>query len=201
MFAETNFAETSKFQESFAVNIFHLLKPVFLLLCVQLACKSLISYTLICPSSLYICLSGRSTIPVSANLPHLAEEGYKLLPDLQWWPTYLEMGKGSYVYVTGAATLVLGFGDSNRTGTGGTFMEYGHAVLFLLQLKSDFGHAGNSSPALGGRPTFSVGSDSFLFYQQHNSTVYWITLSGSSRLPELHKLVEDIRLLELELGC
>jgi hypothetical protein len=34
-----------------------------------------------------------------------------------------------------------------------------------------------------------------------NSTVYWIASSGSSKSPELHKLIEAIRLLKLELGC
>ncbi len=39
-----------------------------------------------------------------------------------------------------------------------------------------------------------------LFYFTNNSTTYWVCSSGSSRSPELHRLVEQIKLLELELN-
>jgi hypothetical protein len=38
-----------------------------------------------------------------------------------------------------------------------------------------------------------------VFYFTDNSTTYWILASGSSGIPALHKLIEGIRLLELEL--
>jgi hypothetical protein len=40
-----------------------------------------------------------------------------------------------------------------------------------------------------------------VFYFTDNSTVYWISSSGSSASPRLHALIEDIRLLEMKLGC
>jgi hypothetical protein len=40
-----------------------------------------------------------------------------------------------------------------------------------------------------------------VFYFADNSTSCWIAASGSSSSPGLHKLIEEIRLLELELEC
>jgi hypothetical protein len=40
-----------------------------------------------------------------------------------------------------------------------------------------------------------------VFYFADNSTTYWIAASGSSASPGLHALIEEIRLLELELEC
>ena len=40
-----------------------------------------------------------------------------------------------------------------------------------------------------------------VFYFTNNSTTYWIAASGFSSSPGLHTLVEEIGLLELELGC
>ena len=40
-----------------------------------------------------------------------------------------------------------------------------------------------------------------IFYFTDNMTTYWIAQSGSSPTPSLHLLIEDIRMLELELGC
>jgi hypothetical protein len=40
-----------------------------------------------------------------------------------------------------------------------------------------------------------------IFYFTDNATTYWIAASGSSRYPKLHELIEEIRLIELELEC
>ena len=40
-----------------------------------------------------------------------------------------------------------------------------------------------------------------IFYFTDNSTTYWIAAGGSSKSPGLHSLLEEIRLIELELGC
>ena len=40
-----------------------------------------------------------------------------------------------------------------------------------------------------------------VFYFTDNSTTYWIATSGSSSSPSLHALIEEMRLLELELQC
>jgi hypothetical protein len=42
---------------------------------------------------------------------------------------------------------------------------------------------------------------STLFYFTDNSTAYWICNKGSSRNPTLHRLLEDIRSLEVQVGC
>jgi hypothetical protein len=39
-----------------------------------------------------------------------------------------------------------------------------------------------------------------VFYFTDNSTTYWIACRGSSGSPELHKLIESIHLLELDMG-
>ncbi len=49
------------------------------------------------------------------------------------------------------------------------------------------------------RPNLVQGTT--VFYFTDNSLVYWITVTGSSPSPELHKLVEGICELEFELGC
>jgi hypothetical protein len=40
-----------------------------------------------------------------------------------------------------------------------------------------------------------------IFYFTDDSTTYWIAASGSPGSPGLHQLIEEIRLLELELDC
>jgi hypothetical protein len=40
-----------------------------------------------------------------------------------------------------------------------------------------------------------------IFYFTDNSSVYWILASGLSPSPELHKLIEEIKALEITLGC
>jgi hypothetical protein len=40
-----------------------------------------------------------------------------------------------------------------------------------------------------------------IFYFTDKSSTYWISASGSSPSPALHTLIEEIRMLELELDC
>jgi hypothetical protein len=42
--------------------------------------------------------------------------------------------------------------------------------------------------------------DAVIFYFTDNSTTYWIMTNGSSKSVELHKLIQSIRLLELEMN-
>ena len=46
-----------------------------------------------------------------------------------------------------------------------------------------------------------VRGTTILFYFTDNSATYWIASLGSSPSPGLHALIEEIRLMELELGC
>jgi hypothetical protein len=103
------------------------------------------------------------------------------------------------------------WGDGSGTGTGGTFelpsgllcmwkgkwtpavfhfssnwKELSTLKLSLLQIRDD-----NLEAVCG----------TTVFYFTNNSTTYWISSSGSSTSPALHRLIKDIRLLELELSC
>jgi hypothetical protein len=103
------------------------------------------------------------------------------------------------------------WGDGSRTGTGGTFelpggprriwkgkwtpavfhfssnwKELSTLKLSLLQIRD-----GDLEAVRG----------TTVFYFSDNSPTYWISSSGSSASPALHRLIEDIRLLELELTC
>jgi hypothetical protein len=103
------------------------------------------------------------------------------------------------------------WGDGSGTGTGGTFvipggplrMWKGHwsvaefsfflnwkeqstLKISLLRIRDDDAEAVRGTT---------------VFYFTNNSTTYWIAASGSSGSPGLHQLIEEIRLLELNLEC
>jgi hypothetical protein len=130
---------------------------------------------------------------------------------LLWWRGCLLAGKGRFARSKTSATLIPMWGDGSGTGTGGTFAvpdgplrmwkgkwspvvykfssnwkELMTLKLSLLHIKKE-----NANSVRG----------TTVFYFTDNSTVYWISASGSSPSPELHKLIEEIRALELELGC
>jgi hypothetical protein len=131
--------------------------------------------------------------------------------DLRWWRQFLLHDKGRFARSEFSATLVPMWGDGSGTGSGGTFVVPGGPLrmwkgrwspfvfkfssnwkelstlkLSLLQIRKD------DSEAVRGTT---------VFYFTDNSTSYWIAASGSSASPGLHKLIEEIRLLELELDC
>ena len=131
--------------------------------------------------------------------------------DLQWWRTYLQHEGGRFARSVRSATLIPMWGDGSGTGTGGTFelpegplrmwkgkwspavfhfssnwKELSTLKLSLLQIRDE-------------DPDAVQGTT--VFYFTDNSTTYWISSSGSSASPALHRLIEEIRLLELELTC
>jgi hypothetical protein len=131
--------------------------------------------------------------------------------DLSWWRQFLLHDEGRFARSVASATLVPMWGDGSGTGTGGTYVvpsgplkmwkgrwspivykfssnwkELSTLKLSLLQIKKD------DAESIRGTA---------VFYFTDNSTSYWIAASGSSGSPGLHKLIEEIRLLELELGC
>jgi hypothetical protein len=131
--------------------------------------------------------------------------------DLHWWRQFLLHDEGRFARSEFSATLVPTWGDGSGTGTGGTFLVPGGPLkmwkgrwspcvfkfssnwkelstlkLSLLRIKEE------DAAAIRGTT---------VFYFTDNSTSYWIAASGSSPSPGLHKLIEEIRLLELELDC
>jgi hypothetical protein len=136
-------------------------------------------------------------------------EGVK--EDLRWWREFLLHDGGQSARSKSSATLVPMWGDGSGTGTGGTFVipggplrmwkgrwsvsvfkfssnwkELSTLKLSLLQIRDDDVEAVRGTT---------------VFYFTDNSTTYWIAVSGSSGSPGLHALIEEIRLLELELDC
>jgi hypothetical protein len=131
--------------------------------------------------------------------------------DLRWWRNYLLHDAGRFARSEFSATLIPMWGDGSGTGTGGTFQipagplrmwkgrwnpavfkfssnwkELSTLKVSLLQIRNE------EAQAIRGTT---------IFYFTDNSTTYWISASGSSPSPGLHKLIEEIRLLELELEC
>jgi hypothetical protein len=131
--------------------------------------------------------------------------------DLHWWHACLIEGKGRFARSKASATLVPMWGDGSGTGTGGTFTvpdgplrmwkgkwspvvyRFSSNWKELMTLKLSLLHVLKEAP-------HSVQGVT-LFYFTDNSSVYWICISGSSPSPELQKLMEEIRALELKLQC
>lgn len=132
--------------------------------------------------------------------------------ELEWWANYLQVGGGRYARPSQAGTLVPTFGDGSGTGTGGTFIlpsgplqmwrgkwspvVFGFSAVWkeLATLKETLIRIQESAERTKIR-------DTTVFYFTDNSGVYWICSSGSSRSPGLHHVLQDIRALELSLGC
>ncbi|CAJ1948036.1 unnamed protein product [Cylindrotheca closterium] len=135
-----------------------------------------------------------------------------VLHELTWWVSFLKTGRGRFIRASQAATLVPTFGDGSGTGTGGTIhlpgcpfemwrgkwvplaYEFPSVWKVLATLKETLLQIKESPKAESVRHTT-------VLYFTDNSGVYWIATTGSSRSPGLHKLIGEIRLLELELDC
>jgi hypothetical protein len=133
--------------------------------------------------------------------------------ELAWWARFLETGDGRYARPQRAATLVPTFGDGSGTGTGGTYilpdgeplrMWLGKWHPYVYQFSSNWKELATLKQTLirikrdRGRKTVQ---GTVVFYFTDNSGVYWIAAAGSSRAAHLHRLIVEIRLLEIELDC
>lgn len=130
--------------------------------------------------------------------------------DLHWWITYLEYGKGHFARSIASTTLVPAWGDGSGTGTGGTFtvpdgplkMWKGKWSPCLYQVNwKEVEILKLALERLLEEDNLSVVQGTTVFYFTDNSTVYWITSSGSYGSPRLNVLIDDIWILESRLGC
>jgi hypothetical protein len=131
--------------------------------------------------------------------------------DLEWWASYLTIGKGRFARPVASATLVPTWGNGSGTGTGGTFampdaplkMWKGKWSPFIYQFSSNWKELSTLKVTLECLLEEEADSvrDTTVFYFTHNLAVYWIASSGSSSLEPLHALIESIWIHELRLGC
>ena len=131
--------------------------------------------------------------------------------DLCWWSTLLRHDVSRRVRSRRSGVLVPTFGDGSGTGTGGTLLlpTQGFAMWMGQWTPYIFPRSSNWKELKTLLLTLQAARDLYpadvrgttLFYFTDNSTTYWIAASGSSRSPGLHALIQDIRLLELELDC
>jgi hypothetical protein len=131
--------------------------------------------------------------------------------DLNWWQGFLRSTAGRFVRSSRSATLVPNWGDGSGTGTGGTLglpdqplkMWKGKWSPVVYKFSSNWKELSTLKLTLLNlrkeAPAEVAGTT--VFYFTDNSTTYWIASSGSSPSPPLHALIEEIRLLEMELDC
>lgn len=136
----------------------------------------------------------------------------EVIEELRWWREYLATSDGRHVRGWKAATLVPTFGDGSGTGTGGTIQlpdspfemwkgKWHPSVYIFPSVWKELATLKETLLRIKESPQRALIIGATLFYFTDNSGVYWITTTGSSSSPGLHKLVGEIRLLELELGC
>ena len=131
--------------------------------------------------------------------------------DLRWWRQFLLHDKGRFARSKFSATLVPTWGDGSGTGTGGTFVVPGGPLKMwkgrwspcVFKFSSNWKELSTLKLSLLRIQEEDAAAirGTTVFYFTDNSTSYWIAASGSSASPGLHKLIEEIRLLELELDC
>lgn len=132
--------------------------------------------------------------------------------ELSWWVNYLHVGEGRYARPSKAGTLVPTFGDGSGTGTGGTFVlpagplqmwrgKWSPVVFRFSAVWKELATLKETLIRLREHSSRSELHNTTVFYFTDNSGVYWICSSGSSRSPGLHRLLQEIRCLELSIGC
>jgi hypothetical protein len=131
--------------------------------------------------------------------------------DLRWWWQFLLHDKGRFARSEFSATLVPMWGNGSGTGTGGTFavpdgplkMWKGRWSPFVFKFSSNLKELSMLKLSLlwiRDEDAQAIRGTT-VFYFTDNSTLYWISASGSFSSLALHKLIEEIRLLKLELDC
>ena len=131
--------------------------------------------------------------------------------ELKWWNRYLTRDQGRVAYTRHATTLIPTWGDGSGTGTGGTLavpnqplqMWQGQWTPTIFQFSSNTKELATLLLTMQHlqRGSKSAIRGTTIFYFTDNSTTYYVAQAGTSRAPHLHRLIEQIRLLELELEC
>ena len=131
--------------------------------------------------------------------------------ELQWWQVFLKGTTGRPLSLSHSATLIPTWGDGSGTGTGGTLalpdapLKMWQGVWTPIIYKFSSNTKELTTLLLTMQQLQNLGKQKVkgctVFYFTDNSTTYYIAQANSSRSPHLHHLIEQIRLLELDLQC
>jgi hypothetical protein len=135
--------------------------------------------------------------------------------DLLWWKELLQRNPGNKSASGSMASMEITWGDGSGTGTGGTsetMVNGAHGSTTMISWMGGWGphvhHYDSNWRELRTllwtlqrklRDKGSAGAT--LFYFTDNLVTYFIVMNGSSRNPDLHALIREIKLLEALLGC
>jgi hypothetical protein len=134
--------------------------------------------------------------------------------DLEWWTDFLAINSGATGVSGQSGTLVSTWEDGSGTGAGGTLETHqpGKPIapmrIWMGTWAPEIHHFSSNWREL--RTLFQTLwrerdrqrlQDTTVFYFTDNLVSYYIMHSGSSPSLELHKLVLQIKRLELQLGC
>ena len=131
--------------------------------------------------------------------------------EMKWWIHILSDTRGRSVRSARSSTLIPTWGDGSGTGTGGTIMLPDQPMhLWMGQWSPAVFHNSSNWKELKTllltlqQLAVKCPSDlegTTVFYFTDNSASYYIVAGGSSRSPGLHKLIEQIQLILLDLRC
>jgi hypothetical protein len=134
--------------------------------------------------------------------------------DLRWWVDFLQQNPGNCSPTGSMGNMVVTWGDGSGTGTGGTSEALnqppGRLETWMGTWETHVRHYDLNWRELRTllhkmERKVTQGEEELRgltpFYFTDNMVTYYIVHNGSSRSPELHKLIRRIKLLELQLGC
>ena len=163
----------------------------------------------------YTCLHACGRSHYDSALEYYAEEislTHLGRLDLLWWLQCLRLGLHSTVQVRHSSHFGVTWGDGSGTGTGGTFEWFAADSGPLPSMDMWMGvwgpvvHRFSSNwrelrTLVASLSRLSSVQGHQLFYFTDNMVVYDIVRKGSSSSPELHRLVQELKILELQLDC
>jgi hypothetical protein len=137
------------------------------------------------------------------------------MEDLAWWKHFLVKNPGNFSRNGTAGNIMGTWGDGSGTGTGGTVEPLGQTGLPRLEAWMGawnpwvyrFSSNWKELRTLLWTLERLEESDEHrlkgvtLFYFTDNMTTYYVVQNGSSKSPELHRLIRSIKWHEIRLGC